>query len=183
MTILGKWSVAELKDLVKAKDYDVKQVQDARNLGQADAAWDADWAAFKSRYNDARTSAMLRIGEAGALLTVSDSVIPAQEQYEGILRALTKTPGRYTDKDFQGLHNRLVTFLGHPIDFSEQPQPKAGTDTDLDAYRGADSAVKAVEAAAKGTREAATSKTAMTIAGGAVLALAVLVGVNAAVRR
>jgi hypothetical protein len=65
-----------------------------------------------------------------------------------VLHALSHTVGVTAKGDFQDLHDRLVAAQGKPIDLSKTPQPTA-TDADLGAYKIADAAIRAGEAAAR----------------------------------
>lgn len=163
MTILGQHTIAELKDLVKAKDYQVTQVQKAAAAFDADwkrndplvrDRWVADWLAFVARYRAARAKADDAIESAKGVFAVREDVNPAEKVYQGVLDAL-KPAEAYTETDFQGLHNRLVAAQKKPVPFTSNPQPKAN-DPDLNAYKAVDDTAKAVERAAK---DVVTSKT------------------------
>jgi hypothetical protein len=162
MTVLARHSVAELRDWIAAIDYQMGQVgaayaasaaswQAGDRAGEHD--WLADWQALHTRYTLARARAEGAVGRA-KLEPAPDSLISAEDEWQGVLRALSRTVGVTAKGDFQDLYDRLVAATGRPIDMSRTPQPTA-TDADLRAYRIADAAIRAGEAAA---RQVAPSK-------------------------
>lgn len=140
MTFLNQETVDELRDLVSAKDYTVKQIQAARDAfvwtGPAADDWDRDWSALKLRYNAARVLAESAFTRAKMAVGVRDSLIPAPVEYDAILKAIRKTEGVETKGDLQELATRLGR-AGARVDFSKTPQPKA-VDVDLQVYKAAD---------------------------------------------
>lgn len=189
MTVLGKQTVAELKDLLAAKDYTVGQLDRA----YADFAptwvnrdptgfvdWTTDWNAFHGRYEGARTAAQRAI-EFAKLNPVGDSLLVADTEYQGVLRALKQVDGTITKGDLQDLYNRIAA-AGKTPDVSHTPQPVA-PDADLRAYKAADATVKAVETIGKDiAKPAASLFTPKNIILG-LLCIGVVVGVATAVRR
>ena len=156
MTILTRHSVAELRDWLAAIDYQMGQIAAAyaafASTWQArdpvaQHEWLADWQALHTRYTLARARAEGAIGRA-KIEPAPDSLIPAENEWQGVLHALSRTVGVTAKGDFQDLHDRLVAALGKPIDFSKMPQPTA-TDADLSAYKVADAAIRAGEAAVR----------------------------------
>jgi hypothetical protein len=152
MTVLGQQSVAELIDLLKDKDYLVAQTQSAYNaqpqvVDTSDPLWATQWAAFMSRWNAARSSAQTAIDLAKLNIFVSNSLLAAQSEYDGILKALQQTPGTVQTGDFDDLSLRLQKLV--PVDYSQAPQPDQTIDADLTGYQAADTAVKTVEAGEK----------------------------------
>lgn len=141
--INGQYSVAELKDLIAAKDFDLAQLgqhyadysptwvtQDSTSY----VAWTNDWNALQSRYASTRSSAETTITEA-AFIVEPDSLIPADAEYKAVLAAVnpswaqnTNAPGSLGDLDL-----RLTKASGAPTDYSGQPQPTPGSDADLNA--------------------------------------------------
>jgi hypothetical protein len=137
VTIFGQHTVSELRELLKAKETQINDVQAAFDAFSPQwkkqdqpswSAWSVDWNNFGQRFMSARAKANLVL--LRPLSGVADTTIPAESEYQGILRALTAKEGTFTDTDFQGLHNRLVAAQKKPIDFSNTPQPTAG-DADL----------------------------------------------------
>lgn len=138
MTILGLQTVAELRDLVEAKDYLVSQVQKAYDSHavfwsnsdkEASKEWKSDWDSFRIRYKAARMVADSAFARA-KLSLASESVIPAEVEYRAVMRALTINPDKgYSRGDFQDLYNRLSAVT--TIDTSKAPQPRR-PDFDLD---------------------------------------------------
>jgi hypothetical protein len=157
MTILNHHSVAELRDWLAALDYQTGQVAAAyaafapgwqTHDAAAHQDWSADWKAFQTRYGIARAKALGSIGRAQLEVAVPDSMIPVEDEWQGVLHAVSRTRGLTAKGDFQDLHDRLVAAQGKPIDLSKTPQPTA-TDADLGAYKIADAAIRAGEAAAR----------------------------------
>ncbi len=153
MTILGSHTVAEVDDLIAAKDTDLADFATKRAaLSSApDATWDADFAALQSRYSSARTTyQVMRPILASAILFVPNSMIAAEDQYQAILSALynrppppqgstpvysdTVYPGGFQDLADRMLHSADPT-TGAPVmvDESNIPQPTA-TDVDLNTF-------------------------------------------------
>lgn len=179
--LFGHHVVAELKDLVSAKDFVIAKTEAFRaTVAAPDASWDADWAAFKARYAKAHASAMVKIlafdsaftqamslGQAG----VRSSVVPCEDEYQGILTALTRIAGSLSKGDYQELYNRIDP-TGKAIDFSKMPQPTA-VDADLNVLNGATVATNTMDdiaaAALKKAKEAAKPVVPF-IAGGAIFA-------------
>ena len=88
------------------------------------------------------------IARAQLELGMPDSVIPVEDEWQGLVHALAKTPGTTAKGDLQDLYNRLCAAQGKPIDLSRMPQPTA-TDADLGVFKAADAAIKAGETAAR----------------------------------
>lgn len=138
MTILGQHTVSELRDLVTDKDSQMAQVQSAydANASRVDSSWLSDWNALKSRYASARNAASV-VMTLAKTSPIPDSTLPAEDTYQAILTALTKTPGSYTDQDWQGLYNRLTAAIGSaPPVVAVQP---VSTDVDLNTFNAANS--------------------------------------------
>lgn len=151
MTILGQHTVTELRDLVKAKDEDLRQFQ----LGYEDfaptwkakdpvafEAWTKAWKALKTRYSNAKTMANITFS-AQKVNPLSEDETPAEGAYSAILRSLQKVEGTVSPGDKQDLFNRIVA-AGKALDY-KVPQPD-GKDVDLQVYLLADKAKKQVDA-------------------------------------
>jgi hypothetical protein len=151
MTILGQYTVAELEDLIAAKDYAVNQLSYAY-FGDAgkhdlhkDPTWPTDFTALSIRYNNAKTKAQNLI----SALKVSNplipnNVIPADAPYKSILKSLRASPNTISKGDLQDLSNRLAA-LGIQTDYSAMPQPKSGSDIELSAFKAANVALAPLE--------------------------------------
>jgi hypothetical protein len=114
-TITGDWSLAELQDLLLAKDDEIKAIQDAFNSTPSNMwsspsdynDWRADWAALQARYWKAKSNALTAI-VAGTKGFITDLTIQSgQTEYDAVLRALKKDPSTVTKGDSQDLFNRL----------------------------------------------------------------------------
>lgn len=182
MTILGKHTVSELKELLDAKDYQIRQVDEkAKSIfSHLDQDWQNDWSMFLDRWKLAR-------GKANSMITktllansfVGPTVMPAEDEYQAVLHALTHTTGTVQKGDFQDLSNRVDAIS--KIDFSKTPQPNA-LDLDLAGFKNADSTKKAIDeaarqaaegakAAAGGAKDFLGSNTGLIVAGGAGIVL------------
>ena len=157
MTILGHHTVAELRDWLAAVDYQANQIAGSfksfaptwsAHDGATARDWSSDWSAFLSRYRTARARALLVIGRAQVELGIPDSVIPVEDEWQGVQNALARTPGSIAKGDFQDLYNRLSAAQAKPIDMSATPQPTA-VDADLGAYKAADAVIRAGENVAR----------------------------------
>lgn len=137
MTILGKHSVEELKQLLEAFDYTVDQVQKDFNAFEPEwssreldkeRVWKNEWTALRKRYSSARKRAIFTI-LASNVVTLPFSMIPAEDEYEALRRALKRSPdGPFETGDLQDLYNRLVLAQKRHTDFSEMPTPTGDVD-------------------------------------------------------
>lgn len=161
MTILGQHSVEELQDLVKSTDYSLAMIQKSYDGFVTEwkskdpfthADWLNDWNLLKGRYAEAREKAAKVISASALLWDIRNSVIPAEQQYQGILVSLHRDPkGAYVKGDLQDVYNRFAEAQRKPIIFN-QPQP-TGSDVDLLVYSGSDKTIKAGEEAAKAVKK------------------------------
>ena len=131
--ISGKYTVAELRDLLKAKDADLTQLEAAWRAfdktwmsydSAADNAWMADFNALKQRYGAARAAAGKVLALADPLLnSIGEAFTPADAEYRGLLRALQKTDGVVSAGDLQDLYLRLQTAMNQHAASIGQPAP------------------------------------------------------------
>ena len=152
MTILGQETVAELKDLVSAKDYTIAQLRIAREgfsgFNAADAKdWDDDFSSLTRRYNAARLLAMTAFGKA-SITPLPDDKIPAPLEWDAVIKSIRQDKDHQTKGDLQDLSDRLSAAGGKP-DYSNTPQPRKGTDADLEVFKNADKLIKKGEETAK----------------------------------
>lgn len=180
--IFNQYTVAELEDLLKAKDYAFAQLRAAfdgfgSSWQDSDSAafndWLHDWTAINDRYALARRNAQNAIDGASSI--VSHSVILADGQYKDVLATLSANPQAMgqTKGDFQDLNDRLAAAIKKPIAYPNMPQPTS-TDIDLVTYQAAGKAVKGIETAAK-----AGMSTGGKVAIGVGIGLAAAVGLKA----
>lgn len=152
-TVLGKHTVAELKDLVDAKDYTLKQIESLfkqapvndKRLGD----WITDWGKLRSRYNAARLKANDAITGFHIL---PDSASPAEDEYNAIIMALQPAYPSESKGDLQDLYRRIVD-MGLKPDLSETPQPKA-IDPDLNVVKASDVMTGVLGGALQGAQSA-----------------------------
>lgn len=154
MTFLGAHTVPELADWLDALDFQVTQMQAAAASSSGAwatrdaagfAAWSRDWAAFLARYGAARAAGRARIAAAATELLPA-TANTCEAEWQAVEAALNAAPGGPSaPENFQGLYARLAAARG-AVDFSGTPQPRRGTDADLDAYQGADGVIRKVEA-------------------------------------
>lgn len=158
-------SVKDVQDLIAAKSYENKQIEDAAALlttaqKARDPKWQADWDAFKSRYNTAIIKAAALIAASKAVLGPADLVtpdkaIPAEPSWDLVLRSLTEDPTKpYKDTDHQGLYSRLLKMNNFKaVDFKDLPQPSPDDNPDMQAFKRADDMQKAVNQAIAEVKE------------------------------
>lgn len=134
MPFLGLHTVNETKDLIKAKDIGIADVEKARAALSAppDDTWDSQWSDFKNRYNIAKAAAITEIATTTNPL-VSNNYQTVELGYQGILDSLSKTPGTTQPGDFQDLWSRANAASVTPIpDHTAEIQPDSNTtDPDL----------------------------------------------------
>ncbi len=76
---------------------------------------------------------------------VVEPLLPAEKEFQAILKAITATPGRTQTGDLSDLINRLQAASGEKLD--ETGAPPANFDPDLPIFLKADAAIKQGEAA------------------------------------
>lgn len=137
MTIFGAYTVAELVDLLKAKDYQFAQVQkaiDDRHGVPVDSSFAADWETLKSRYATAKNIANATIAVAN-VTPGPNNLITADSQYRGVLTALKRNPdGQYQKGDMDDLVTRLK-LAGNVVDESHTPQPSPDSDFEFNTLK------------------------------------------------
>ncbi len=185
MTIAGHHTVAELREWLEHIDYEVAQVEAsfasihaswAAQDPTAAKEWASEWDTLRGRYRTVRLRAEIAIARAKVAIGVSDSVIPAEDEWQAVLHALSVTPGTVSRGDLQDLYNRLSAVSAKPvIDASKAPKPHAA-DADLSVLQAANATIRAGEKAAAALVDAA-EKTKMSpgtkviVLGGVVLGL------------
>lgn len=104
-TVAGQYTVAELKDLLAAKDASMTALASQvvqffstwQKQNPSDAnAWHAQYASLLSNYAKAKSNANLVIGGASMGL-LPDSVIPADDTYKAVLTALNSAWAQNTN--------------------------------------------------------------------------------------
>jgi len=151
MTIGGKHTIAELSDLLEAKDPLIPALEQnwrvfhpiwmQTNPG-ADAAFKKDLDDLKSRYS--RETLMLHT-VIDAVPSFMENITPAEDAYAGVISALQKHPGVVSPGDLQDLWNRLNDAVqanqsAHglpPAPLYEPPtlQPRKTSDIEETAYK------------------------------------------------
>jgi hypothetical protein len=156
VTILGRHTVAEVKELIDNKDFEISQVmklhnefvQQWANVDQRED-WEKDWKIFYDRYRNARLKAKTAITAAMlANAAVGPSIIPAEESWQEILRAGSDTYPLYGKGDWPDLTTRIQAASGRKLDMTKRPGYVV-SDIDLIGYKASDTAIKKGEEAAK----------------------------------
>lgn len=158
-TVGGLYSIAELIDLVAAKDVEVKTLgNDSANFlpqwQASDAAtagnWQADFTSLMGRYNAARADAEAAIAAAhsglGNLVPDNLTTNPGDVQYQAILSALNanwRTNDASTPGSIEDLRARLSN-AGASLSAYSVPQPRTGSDASINVLHAADSALNSV---------------------------------------
>lgn len=173
MTILGKHTVAELRELITDKDFSIKQTlalyssfNTPWKSSAEHAEWKKDWDIFFDRYSKARSTAkqkMFIITAANPL--VGPTVMPAETEWQLVKHAITVSgQGDYVKGDLPDLQHRLETASNRSIDYSGRPGYTA-SDLDMVAYKQADGSIKIIEKGGEAAKELATSGTALYLYG------------------
>lgn len=151
MTVLGHHTVAEVKELMANKDY----VLNVTRLGREAFTfpdqlqgldWDKDWLIFLARYAAAHAAADAKI-HGFLSRNIDPTVVPAEDEWQGLLRAMKIEDGVITKGDMDDLISRLAQ-AGVKLDFSKAPQPNS-TDVDLEVFKSTDKATKVIESGTK----------------------------------
>lgn len=140
-TEMGLYTIAELRDLIKAKDQEMQAMTDAYNhfaptWHGADADDFAnDWHALLARYAAARTIASAAM--ANTSIFIPDNMNPVDSEYHGVINALIQHEGMTAKGDFQDLYNRLTTAQNKPVEGKDfhVGQPTKGSDADENALK------------------------------------------------
>jgi hypothetical protein len=159
--INGLWTIAELQDLLAAKDVELPALErNASDFGKTWAqidkasfdAWTSDYSLLKMRYAAARAVAATALLAASALPDAVKKYAPADGPYQFVLLALQPEHLVTSPGSLQGLWNRLdaarqAYFKQNglpptPMHEPPIPQPRQGTDVD-------DSIIKALTPTAK----------------------------------
>lgn len=143
-TINGLYTIAELQDIMASWAYRMQQLGQAyANISPAWVArdnasfiaWTNDWNALQARYNAALKQAQTAVTLATVNVFTPNSLIPAQLEYTGLMKAMRQSyppdGGPQTKGDFDDLNLRLSaasTLLGTPAaapTYPAMPQPQA----------------------------------------------------------
>jgi hypothetical protein len=155
-TILGYHSVAELRDLVTAKDATMRNL--ARRLGEVSDSGRLDLDTFLPAYNElvaryanARAKAQRAIDDASEAWRPLD-MISAENEWNDLLTSLNPRWKDYTwspgDGSIDDLYDRVAQ-AGAVGAYDEGiPQPQQGTDVDLNALAATTHVTQALEGAA-----------------------------------
>jgi len=175
--ILGQYSVADLRDLVKAKDADMAALGNVQAsfgptwqahdpVGWSD--WKKDYDALAHKYAGGRGNADV-VFAAQKINPASEDVTPANDAYMLIIRILQPVEGTTTKGDKMDLFNRIVAEGGKVSDY-QVPQPVA-KDWDLVVYQATGKALAQVDPGLVGKKGLSTFEKvsiALGVAGAAV---------------
>jgi hypothetical protein len=141
-TVAGFYTVAELQDLVAAKDAEMRNT--ARMFAEI-SGLPYDFTAFlplynqlTSRYSAARAVAQKAIADAVGAWRPTNLIV-ADAEYQGLLSAVnprwkenTWTPG---DTSLESINDQLRKFGATGTGAEPIPQPSKGSDVDITAYQ------------------------------------------------
>jgi hypothetical protein len=133
MTILGEQSLAELKDLLAAKDKEFAVITNAlASTPQTSwpntalyTDWMNDWTALQARYNAVRKLAQGDI-DTGNWQPVPLSIQPAQMRWNDVIKAIQPVYNTTTKGDLVDVHARLNAVQKIPV--YTVPQPLKSSD-------------------------------------------------------
>lgn len=184
MTVLGKHTMQETRDLMATIEFRIKKNQEVMDKIPASpdkTALDRDWQAFLARWAINRDEVadkllVLRIGQPVA----PASVIVAEKEFEQIRITAEFGPDRVSrTNNFMSIMIRAEQLSGITFSEKEAPAPE-GFDPDLAAFKKVDSAIKSGEQAAAEAKaaaaKAAKSNMGMLIVGGIAAGAALFVG-------
>jgi len=139
----GLYSISDLKAIIAAKDYQLAQLAAhgataAATWGLQDIAaykdWQSDYGALSTRYIAAKDSAKLALAAAALnFLMPEDADGSGDPGFRAIMAAIHHDPEQ--KGDLTDLDRRLQLATGTPTDYSNNPQPKLGSDFDLNLYK------------------------------------------------
>jgi hypothetical protein len=150
-TVVGYHTVAELQDLVASYDAILRNV--ARRLGEVSDSPDKEsfltaYNTLTARYNAARAAAQVAIDDAVNAWRPADMIV-AEEEWNNLLSAVNPRWKEYTwspgDGSIQDLYSRVID-AGATGAYDEPiPQPRPGTDVDLNTLQATTQATQAIE--------------------------------------
>jgi hypothetical protein len=168
MTILGKHTISELRDLLKAYDYQFDELSRAFDTASSEWAnadtggrdtWKRDFDAWNaSTWQPARNRANTSL--AGTATSLQD-ITTDEPTYQATATAFAPL----VDFD-RRLRTAPKAAAAYAPDYKSNPQPTA-VDADLGAYKSADASTKVIEAAAKAANPLAGLSTTQKILYGA----------------
>jgi hypothetical protein len=138
--IFGKsaYTAAELEELINAKKHNLDSMENsyalyAITINKKDPSWKGDWDNLKARWESAKTKAESKLFWAKAQILTPNNMIPADEEYQGILGALRQVPNKIMKGDLFDLSGRL-TRAGAPPDLSGTPQGSQYSDMSFNVF-------------------------------------------------
>lgn len=157
MTVLGQHTVDETRQLMRTAEFRMTRANDLVNqmpFTPENVQLVKDWNQFTDvRWRNAHDQVIDSIiGLKFANPLISESLLPAEKQFNLILSALNKQQGLVQPGDLSDLISRLEKASGKTLDESNHPLPP-DFDPDLAAYQKADATIKDGEAAAAALRK------------------------------
>ena len=184
MTVLGKHTIADARDLATTVEFRLKAIDRliAGNPTKVPDSMLKRYQAVKTRWRTVSDSVAthLTILSISAPL-VTASLQPAEEDYQKLESArVTQVNG----DNIKFMTDEIERVVGAPIDERDKPQGLFESDPDFAALRKLDSTIASGEAAAAAAKktagEAASSKTGIMLIGGLLAVGAVFVAVQVA---
>jgi hypothetical protein len=149
-TVLGYHTVAELSDLVSAKD--VALLNLAARVQEIDSsvdlsAFNVAYTSLVNRYSAARTEALKAINDASSSFRPANMVI-ADSEYNNLLSALNPRWQENTwasgDGSLEDLYDQAGKFGATGAGDVPTPQPQQGSDVDFNVLQASNAAVNAI---------------------------------------
>jgi hypothetical protein len=150
-TVLGYHSVAELSDLVSAKDVALlnlaARVNEVQGSSTDMSAFNAAYANLVNRYSAARANALKAIDDASSSFRPTSMVI-ADSEYNALLSALNPRWQENTwnsgDGSLEDLYDQVGKLGATGVHDSPTPQPQQGSDVDFNTLQASNAAINAI---------------------------------------
>ncbi len=166
MTLFGKHTVAETRDLIRASDFRINKVIKqyekvlASRVGpktSLQSRLDSDMSAFVNRWIDVRDNTTLKLAFIVMTHPVPTEILTCEPEFVDVTNAVSRTEPRLMDVQ-QRVENEAAILALPPVNFEGLPSQNS-TDVDFAALRKLDAEITKAEIAAK-EAAAATQKAA-----------------------
>lgn len=148
MTILGKHSLEETRELLKEKASEIAQLNGgikahAKEIKRKDPSFAGEWDKFFSDWQRFASSLSAVLALKSKTTPLPDSATDAETEYQLILTQLQKTPGHFERGDLADFVDRLAKM---EVDITVVVNQPESVDLDLEGFKQSDSAIRGFEA-------------------------------------